>query len=299
MASGIQIDLPDPQQLERAFERDLAWLAEELHAEVVSAEPVSPLRGLGHPRTAFRVDLSDGRRVKLRRLSEVGEAAELERLLAALAPIGFPQVLARRARCLVLEWIPGRLLSDEPEAAGWIDAAGALLGRMHRTCPEGAALPAARPATAELDRCDSQLAALVAAKRLTRPEADALAGAIVRNTPERPTHGIVHGDFAPENLVIDAAGALHAIDNEVVRIGILDLDLARTWSRWPMPGRSWVSFLAAYAAASGRSCDDDALVGWKLRTLVVSAWYRSAFRLRGTDAAVARLLDFARPQFPA
>lgn len=295
MATGIRIDLPDSEQLERAFERDLAWLAGELRAEVVSAEPVSPLRGLGHPRTAFCVDLSDGRRIKLRRMSEVGEAAELERLLAALAPIGFPQVIARRARCLVLEWIPGKLLSDGHETTGWIDAAGALLGLMHRTRLEGDALPAERPATAELDRCASQLAALVAAKRLTRPEADAVADAIVRNTPECPIHGIVHGDFAPENLVIDASGALHAIDNEVVRVGILDLDLARTWSRWPMAGRTWVSFLAAYAAASGRSCNDDQLVGWKLRTLVVSAWYRVAFRLRGADAAVARLLDFAGP----
>ena len=139
------------------------------------------------------------------------------------------------------------------------------------------------------------MATLVAAQRLTRPEADAVADAIVRNTPERPIHGIVHGDFAPENLVIDAAGALHAIDNEVVRIGILDLDLARTWSRWPMAGPTWVAFLAAYAAASGRTCSDDQLVGWKLRTLVVTAWYREAFRLRGADAAVTRLLDFAGP----
>jgi len=295
MASGIHVDLPDPQQLERAFERDLAWLAGELGAEVVSAESVSPLRGLGHPRTAFCVDLSDGRRVKLRRMSEVGEAAELERLLAALAPIGFPQVIARRARCLVLEWIPGKLLSEERETTGWIDAAGALIGLTHRTRLEADALPSERPATAELDRCGSQLAALVAARQLTRPQADAVADAIIRSTPERPIHGIVHGDFAPENLVIDASGALHAIDNEVVRIGILDLDLARTWSRWPMADRTWASFLAAYAAASGRSCNDDQLVGWKLRTLVVSAWYRAAFRLRGADTAVAKLLDFAGP----
>jgi thiamine kinase-like enzyme len=295
MASGIHIDLPDPQQLERAFERDLAWLAGELGAEVVCAESVSPLRGLGHPRTAFCVDLSDGRRVKLRRMSEVGEAAELERLLAALAPIGFPQVIARRARCLVLEWIPGKLLSDERETRERIDAAGALLGRIHRTLLEVDALPAERPATAELDRCAAQLAALVSAKLLSRPEADAVADAIARNTPERPIHGIVHGDFAPENLVIGASGALHAIDNEVVRVGILDLDLARTWSRWPMADPTWVSFLAAYAAESGRSCHDDQLVGWKLRTLVVSAWYRAAFRLRGAEAAVAKLLDFAGP----
>ncbi len=296
MVSEITIDLPDSQEFERAFDRDLAWLAEELRAEVVSAEPVSPLRGLGHPRTAFCVALSDGRRIKLRRMSEVDEAAELERLLTALAPIGFPQVIARRARSLAIEWIPGKLLSDGPDTPERIEAAGRLLGRMHRTRPaEGATLPAERPATAELERCDSQLAALVRAKLMTRAEADVLADAIVQNTPERPTHGIVHGDFAPENLVIDASGALHAIDNEVVRIGILDLDLARTWARWQMTAESWTSFLEAYASASDRSCSDDELVGWKVRTLVVSAWYRAAFRLRGADAAVTRLLDFARP----
>jgi aminoglycoside phosphotransferase (APT) family kinase protein len=293
MSAGIDIDLPDPEDLERAFEQDLAWLATEFGAEVVSAEPLSPLRGHGRPRTAFRISLSDGRRVKLRRMKEIERASELERLLEALAPIGLPQVLARRDHALALEWVPGTSFAAEAETPERVAWAARLLGRLHRTASfAGEILPAERPATEELASMDRQLAELVGANRLTEGDAVALGNVSHARTPPRPLHGIVHGDFAPENLVVDPSGALRVVDNEAVHVGILNLDLARVWSRWPMEAARWRAFLTAYESASGRRCRDDDLIGWKVRTLVLSAWYRTAYQLDGAETAVSRLQAF-------
>jgi aminoglycoside phosphotransferase (APT) family kinase protein len=289
MSASVGAELPDPKVLERELVRDLAWLAARLGAEVASAVPVSPLRGHGRPRTAFQVSLSDGRTVKLRRMAAVERAAQLERLLAALAPLGFPHVLLRRGRTLALEWIPGTPLEAEGDPRA-IERAAELLSRIHGTSRFGGRrLPAERPATEEFQLLDKELLVLVAAGRLTKGEGESLRREVRRRTSDRPLHGIAHGDFAQENLVVDGAGALRVVDNESIRVGILDLDLARVWSRWPMEPATWRAFLEAYSVASGRPCRDDDLAGWKIRTLVLSAWYRHAYGLDGVDAAVSRL----------
>ena len=287
----IALDLPAAEALERAFRRDLRWLAETLGCEVVKAEPVSPLRRRGHPRAAFRVTLADGRVVKLRRVGEVEEAAELERLLVRLAPVGLPRVLARRRRSLVLEWLDGTPLSSLPDARVPVAAAAELLGCIH-AMPPGGSPPAQELARAEGVRAGQQLAQLVAAGALAHTEADDLDQALAQRLPARPDAGIVQGDFAPENLLLDATGRVRVIDNEGVRVGVLDLDLARSWSRWPMADSRWQAFLEAYAAAAGRRVRDEDLTGWKLRTLVVTAWYRTAFRVEGAGRALQGLRDF-------
>ena len=293
-AGRSAVVLPPAHAVERAVERDLAWIAEQLGSPVAGARPVSPLRGRSQPRAALRVELADGLRVKLRRVGTPDEAEALASLLGALAPLGFPRVVARRGHALVEEWIEGRVLADAPIAGDALKAAARLLGAVHGTRPSAdALLPEPRSAGAELARCDEHLAALVGAGRLSRGEADALSGALRRLVPPQPVHGITHGDFAPENLIVDAAGRLRPIDNEAVRIGVLDLDLARVWTRWPLPADRWAAFLDAYAEATGRPVADADLLGWKLRALVVAAWYRSAFGLAGAEMAAVRLREFS------
>lgn len=294
MSSEVAVRAPRPDPREAGVQRDLAWVADALGAEVVAWDPVSPLRGLRHRRAAFRVALADGRCVKLRRMGREDEARALAQRLEALLAIGLPRVLACDGGSLILEWIPGQPFSAAPRTPARVARAGALLGAIHRTpVAESGAGPRRRSAADELERAEAQLSELVRAERLERSESDAIAARIRREAPACAADGVVHGDFAPENLVFDPEGTLRVVDNESVAVGVLDLDLARAWSRWQLAEASWRGFLTAYSSASGRSLCDADLSGWKLRSLVVSAWYRVVFELPGADDAIARLRAFA------
>ena len=60
-------------------------------------------------------------------------------------------------------------------------------------------------------------------------------------------YGLTHGDFAPDNFLVDAQGQLVCIDNETMRVDALDYDLARTILRWPLSGARRRAFLSAYS----------------------------------------------------
>jgi aminoglycoside phosphotransferase (APT) family kinase protein len=136
---------------------------------------------------------------------------------------------------------------------------------------------------------DAQLGALVESKRIGLELATRVARVVRERAPARALHGFAHGDFAAENLLVDAQGRLRAVDNEALHVGILDHDLARTCWRWPLPPASWRTFLEAHRGESGRTADPFALHGWKLRTLVLSAWYRDGYGLAGVEEPLAKL----------
>jgi len=290
MSAEVRAALPPPEELARALSRDLRWLASELGSAVAAAHPVSPLRGVDRPRTAFRVDLADGRRVKLRRMKTPERAAELARLLERLADRGLPRPLLRRDAALVVEWIEGAPLASDPVPLADLREAARLLAAIHAVASfDGERLPAARSAGAELCALREQLDVLVDAGALAAGEAEALAARAEARWPARAVRGVAHGDFSGENLVVDARGRIRVVDNEALHVGPLDLDLARTWSRWALPDAAWRAFLAAYASEASRDVDEAALEIWKLRSLVQSAWYRTRYELPGVDAAVTRL----------
>jgi aminoglycoside phosphotransferase (APT) family kinase protein len=203
----------------------------------------------------------------------------------------------RREAALVVPWLADAV----PFAAGPADlaafaAAGRLLGRLHAVDEAlGRRLPFRASAEPELAAMDGQLAALVESKHLP-VELAARARAAVRRATRGPVlHGLTHGDFTAENLLVDAGGALRPVDNEGLGLGSLDLDLARTWLRWPMRAPAWRAFLDGYRDASGRPVDDEALHPWRLRTLVLSAWYRAEYGLPGLAEPLDRLRALAEP----
>jgi len=282
--------MPTAQELERALADDLAWAESELGSEIAEVTPVSPLRGRDRPRAAFRLTLVDGRKLKLRRMHDPERAAELARLTERLRDLGIPQVVLLRAEALAVEWLDGTPLREGPGHADRIEEAARLLGRIHATPAfDGLALPVLRPTAAELLGMEAELAILVGEGRLAVDTAASLAAAARERDPGRALHGIVHGDFCAENFVIDGDGRLLVIDNEGLEVGLLARDLARVWSRWPMPATAWDRFLAAYRSAGGIRTEGEDLVVWKIRTLVRSAWYRVTYRLAGDDDALAKL----------
>jgi aminoglycoside phosphotransferase (APT) family kinase protein len=277
-------------ELERALAEDLAWAWSELGSEMVEVTPVSPLRGADRPRAAFCLRLADGRQLKLRRMRSPDRAAELARLTGSLREVGIPQVVLLRADALAVEWVEGTPLGDGPGCSDRIEEAARLLGRIHAMPGfDGLALPVLRPTAPALLGMHEELATLMRERRLDADAGKRLMATARERDPGRVLHGIVHGDFCAENLVIDGDSRLRVIDNEGLEIASLARDLARVWSRWPMPADAWDRFLAAYVSAGGIRVAEGDLELWKILTLVRSAWYRVTYRLAGDGAALAKL----------
>ncbi len=282
--------MPTAEELERALAEDLAWVRSELGAEISEVVSVSPLRGRGRPRSAFRLTLSDGRKLKLRRMRSPERAAELARLVAQLRDLGMPRVVLLRAEALVVDWIDGAPLVDAGERPERIEEAARLLRRIHATPAfDDLALPVLRSTAAEQFGMVEELSVLVRERRLDADTRERLLAVARDLDPGLTAHGIVHGDFCAENFVIADDECLRVVDNEGLELGPLALDLARVWARWPMPVSAWGRFLAAYGCAAGGQVEDGDLLVWKLRTLVRSAWYRVTYRLAGDEAALAKL----------
>jgi aminoglycoside phosphotransferase (APT) family kinase protein len=106
--------------------------------------------------------------------------------------------------------------------------------------------------------------------------------------PRTATWGLRHGDFCRENLVEHAAG-LCCIDNATVRPGVLELDLAQTFYRWPMTPGGRAAFLDGYGGhADPRSfCEHE--VFWQVAAGLRSAGWRLREGTAGIETPLAHL----------
>jgi hypothetical protein len=220
-----------------------------IRARGVPIAKLSAITGLPSPvrkRAAFAVEFADGTKLKARRLKSAQRAEAVVRLRDAVGA-GFAPILARRGDAMLLEWVEGRSLASlEPIGCDTLRRCGRMLGALHR-------LPC-EPLADEADEKPAELFAklernmdLVRSERLLGPElarrvlADADA-----NRPAAPTLGIIHKDFCAENLVLASDGSLVCVDEATLSTGPHDLDLARTWYRWPMQARDFAHFAGGY-----------------------------------------------------
>ena len=279
-----------------------AWppVAAFLDADVAACRLVSPRRPAGHRLGAFRLDLADGRRVKLRTLRRPEQAATVADVLTEFVDPAFPPVLFRHEHVLLETWVAGTpLAADDERAPG---EAGDLLGRLHtwrdgRTHVHGAPREATTSTAADRALLGQQLDELRDADLLTPAAARELARRADRLDPGRTALGLIHGDLCGENMLRDTAGRLVVIDNERLGPGSLAHDLERTRYRWPLSPAGRAAFAAAYAVHRDPTADASQQPFWELRTLVQSAHVR-ALRWSG-DArapldALAALLDGVR-----
>jgi predicted glycosyltransferase len=245
-------------------------------------EPLTRRPSPRSTRAACKLAFADGSRSKGRRLRDPERARRVERLLAA-AGDGFPRVLARRGDALLLEWIDGTPLDALPVVpADVLRGAGELLGALHRLDADGwsdGPLPGPADAFARLER---DLAALASAQALDAERVRRVLESAAAQRPRRASVGFVHRDFCAENLALAAPGGLVSIDNASLDLGPHDLDLARTWVRWPLSREERAHFAGGYEKHRGL---DDFLAHfafWASCSLVHTAAKR--LRLRAPDA---------------
>ncbi len=261
---------------------DLEALVAALDAPVRRIVTLTRLRAPGVEHASFRLELLDGRVLKGRRLPSAEHAARVATILDVMDRRHFPPVIARLGEALLEEWRPGEPLDHATLGPGPMRQCGGILGAVHGAVPPAVEVDKRARPEARLAAVRWQSRKLVRAGALSAASRDHLVALLKAQLPADPAIGVIHRDFCAENLVWDASGQPHVVDNETMQIGALDFDLARTWYRWPMTDTQATAFLDGYSAHRSPESFLASFVFWTLAVLVDV----SRYHLRvGTDRA--------------
>jgi hypothetical protein len=255
-----------------------------LGARAARAVIISPLPSASARKRCYRIDLADGRTVKLRRSTSAREARQYAELVDALGEPRLARVLARRGDLTLEEWVPGTSLDALAGLTRRQHAAGGdFLGTLHAVRRlGGVALPRAVSTRTVRRRLLSDLRAVLAIGAISPDVGARLRAAAERHDPGIARAGVLHLDLCPENLVRGPGGLIRAVDNEGMRIGPTGFDLARAWYRWPMRPAAWRGFLAAYARHADAAPALAHFPFWQIAAVLQSARLRLT---RGTPHA--------------
>jgi len=173
---------------------------------------------------------------------------------------------------MLLPWVDGDVVASlDFIPLDVIHRCGANLGALHQQDVSGWPDVVVRRTDQVLARLESDTTILVEAGEL---ETDAAAEAhrlANEHVPGDASTGIIHNDFCPENIVLDASGSPVCVDNATLTFGPHDYDLARTWYRWPMsPGES-DAFLRGYEMYRRRASFERHFVFWSICMLTATA----------------------------
>jgi hypothetical protein len=230
----------------RILGSDLLALIAERGVPLTRAFEVTRLRTPARNRGAFALDFADGLRLKARRFDSCDEADRSVRF-AALLGAGHARILAWRGKSALFEWIEGPTLAALPAIpADLARRCGSLLGSLHGVDSALAGMPGSD--TSEIAAKIERTAALV--RHSEAGTADLLRRAVdaaERARPPASSVGLVHQDFCAENLVLSRGRGPISIDDAALTVAPHDLDLGRTWYRWPMTRDERRQLAAGYA----------------------------------------------------
>ncbi len=261
---------------------DLEALVAALDAPVRRIVTLTRLRAPGVEHGSFRLELLDGRVLKGRRLLSPEHAARVTAILEVMDRRHFPPVIAHLGEALLEEWRPGEPLDHATLGPTPMRQCGAILGAVHRAAPPAVEVDARARPEARLAAARWQSHTLVRAGVLSAASRKRLIALLEAQLPADAAIGVIHRDFCAENLVWDASGQPHVVDNETMQVGAFDFDLARTWYRWPMTDAQAIAFLDGYSAHRSPESFLASFVFWTLVMLVDV----SRYHLRvGTDRA--------------
>lgn len=219
--------------------RVLAALGRQgLHVGAVQALPSTR-------RTAWRLELDDGRICRLRRLPNGAAAARIDQCLRGATPDVLPRALGRVGPWLATEFVPGTALDASADRSLALRGAARLMAAIHAS-PH----PRHRPTAMVVYKRAIALAAgrLQRTGKLSVEDAARLKGII---GPTSSRSGLTHGDLSAGNLITARDGKMCVVDEERVAVRPQAYDIARAICLWEMSFDDERAFLAHYEHAGG------------------------------------------------
>lgn len=284
---GRVMSLPD---LSHQLGDDLLVLVGTISSPLVEATPVSGVGYPGYQPSAFRLRFADGRVLKGRRFGSPSRAATVAYVSQHVDHPGFPQVLARSGRALLMEWVEGQSFNSADCATEELRQCGALHGFMHNVpVPDGSLYQPRDTIQDRHAKLERDLAVLVEARVLDKHETQRTFALAVRSAPSSYAVGFVHRDFCAENLVRRPSGDVCVIDNETLAIDAYDYDLGRTWYRWPMTPWQREAYLDGYQCY--RSAKDFLAYFpyWGIAAVVGAAVFRVQKQIDAASLPISKL----------
>ena len=284
---GIQSS--ETNELARILGSDLLALIRARGVPLTKLTAITALPSPVRKRAAFAVDFADGTRLKARRL-ESAKRADVVARLRAMTPAGFAPILAHRGDAMLLAWVEGRSLASLGAVpAAVLRRCGRMLGALHvLRCEEWVEGAPASP-QALFEKLERNLELLLTAKLLDADLAQRALAAADAKRPHDVTLGIIHKDFCAENLVLGSDDSLVCVDDATLSTGPHDLDLARTWARWPMREAEIAHFASGYQEHRSLAGFERHFYFWATCALVGSAATRVRSLAPGAHASVERL----------
>lgn len=233
--------------LSQHFDADLQLLLDALAVKIEAAQEITQLRSATQKKAVYKLTLTDGRILKARRHQSERHRLRVSSLMPLLSDLPLARVVAERGKVTLEEWVEGAALGDGGISREQIYAAGEILGLMHGK-HRGELPVAAEESDAgwHLEKIRIHLETVVSSGSLTLEEAREIVTIADQCRPEMIETGVIHGDYCAENIVLTPAGELTLVDNEAVRVGPLDYDIARSWCRWPMVASQREAFADGY-----------------------------------------------------
>ena len=257
---------------------ELSQLVEQLGTRLTSVEALHDVSTRVGPRCSYKLSFADVHILKGRTVESSRQAERIVELSRRLSGLPFARGISARGNALLETWIEGTPLCEQSitpaNYAPVYEDAGELLGLLSSIKPDDHPQgPPRHGPQPKLARLATALAQLVSGEQISRLSADQLQQRATDNAPDSMAAGIVHLDLHPNNL-LHHRGALWVIDPELLNIGALDLDLARTFYGWSMPDPARQRFLLGYQRHRSITTFIQHELFWAIMTLAAAANYK-------------------------
>ncbi len=241
--------------------------------------------------SSFKAVCDDGQSVKLRVVETADQAARIKAIRAQLSDEHFPRMLACGENAMIEEWIPGRSAAEDQYDVGLLQEAGSLLASIHSATLPEYSFATLRTIDGRLKRLERQTGDLLERGLLSGEQVAKIMNLARRDPPGDLEAGIVHRDFAAENLVIGEDANIWVVDNETMTYDAFSYDLARSWYRWPLTGQAITHFLAGYKRIRSAGDFERHFVFWALSSLVDACLFRAKAETQNQDVPMDMLRE--------